>query len=448
MATLAGFDFFPLNCDRDGRIETPGELQALTSGATGANATDAVFIAHGFRNDENDARDLYSGFLQTFRAHLDRPEFSGLKARRYVVCAIFWPSKTFRESFGEGAVQGLDDAEAEKREIRRRLEHLKATDARAEQRPKLQKAIDLLDTVDDHTAAQDEFVELVMSLLDGVQLDPTEGLQRVRAQEGSRLLEILEAPLLLPVAPTRSPDADGGVLTVGDTGPGQDEGGPQGIFSVFGSVFGRIGQLLNLTTWYLMKDRSGRVGVNGCAEAVRAVRAAAPPIRVHLVGHSLGARLMASCAKTLAEEGTHKVDSLTLLQAAFSHFGLSHTRRDHQPGFFRAVIDKKVVRGPLIATYSSKDTVVGKAYAIMSRLAGDNTRAIGDENDEFGGMGRNGAQNAQNSLVEPLHQAGASYAFAPDTIINLDGSKELILSHGDVRNANVTYAFASAVDRT
>jgi hypothetical protein len=112
------------------------------------------------------------------------------------------------------------------------------------------------------------------------------------------------------------------------------------------------------------------------------------------------------------------------------------------------VIDSKVVRGPLVATYSAQDTVVGKAYAIASRLANDNTRAIGDENDEFGGIGRNGSQNAPDSVVEPLHQAGASYSFSSGRIINLDGSRGLITSHGDVRNPNVTYAFASAVART
>ena len=111
-------------------------------------------------------------------------------------------------------------------------------------------------------------------------------------------------------------------------------------------------------------------------------------------------------------------------------------------------MDRKVVRGPLIATFSAKDTVVGKAYAIMSRLANDNVKAIGDENDEFGGIGRNGSQNAQQSVVEPLHQAGTAYAFSPGVIINLDGSKGLITSHGDVKNANVAYAFASAVART
>jgi hypothetical protein len=447
MGTLAGFDFYPLHCDADGRIETPSELQALTRGIGSANTTDAIFIAHGFRNDENDASGLYGEFLQTFRAHLDRPEFAALGARRFAVCGTFWPSKAFRESFDEGAVQGLDDEDAEKREIRRRLERLKATDARADQRPKIQRAIDLLDDVDGSRAAQDEFVAAVLSLLDDSELDPTEGLQKVRAQDGSHLLELLEVPLLLPTAPADSHD-DGGVLTVGGARSGDDEGQVQGVLSVFGSVFGRIGQFLNLTTWYLMKDRSGKAGANGCAEAVRKVRVAFPSIKVHLVGHSLGGRLMASCAKALAEEGAHQIDSLTLLQAAFSHYGLSRTRRDNQPGFFRAVIDSKVVRGPLVATYSAQDTVVGKAYAIASRLANDNTRAIGDENDEFGGIGRNGSQNAPDSVVEPLHQAGASYSFSSGRIINLDGSRGLITSHGDVRNPNVTYAFASAVART
>jgi len=447
MATLAGFPFFTLNCDGDGAIENASELQALTDAVTTTNATDVIFLGHGFRNDENDARGLYTGFLETFRAHLPRAEFSTLQPRRFVVCGVFWPSKTFKESFEEGAVQAIDDTAAEKREVKRRLEQMKEDDACPEQRPKLDRAIRLLDEVEDSRAAQDEFVEEVLSLLDDVDLDPAEGLQKVRAQEGSHLLELLEEPLFLPT--TSSDDtSEGGVHRLSGVAVGDESGQTEGVLSVFGSVFGRIGQFLNLTTWYLMKDRSGKVGANGCAEAVRAVRAASPSIKVHLVGHSLGGRLMASCAKALAEEGTQKVDSLTLLQAAFSHYGLSNSRKGNKPGFFRPVIDKKVVRGPLIATYSAKDTVVGNAYAIMSRLANDNVKAIGDENDEYGGIGRNGAQNAQHSIIEPLHRAGTAYSFSPGVIINLDGTKGLIVDHGDVKNPNVTYAFASAVVRT
>jgi hypothetical protein len=281
-------------------------------------------------------------------------------------------------------------------------------------------------------------------LLDGVNLDPTEGLQKIRSQPGSRVLEVLQEPLFLPTV--EDSDDEGGAGHVDSVGS-DDAGRTEGITSVVGSIFGGIGQFLNLTTWYQMKDRAGKVGANGVAAAVRAVRAAAPGVKVHLVGHSLGGRVMAACAKALAEEGLHTVDSLMLLQAAFSHYGLSSTLQN-KPGFFRAVIDKSVVRGPLLSTYSAEDTVVGKAYAITSRLANDNTRAIGDHNDEFGGIGRNGAQNATQSIVEPLHQAGAGYAFDPGKIINLNGSGGLITSHGDVRNPNVTYAFASAVAKT
>ncbi|MGA8557898.1 MAG: hypothetical protein WB685_00530, partial [Pseudolabrys sp.] len=37
------------------------------------------------------------------------------------------------------------------------------------------------------------------------------------------------------------------------------------------------------------------------------------------------------------------------------------------------------------------DKAVGIAYAIASRLSFDNANALGDENDVYGGIGRNGA---------------------------------------------------------
>lgn len=73
-----------------------------------------------------------------------------------------------------------------------------------------------------------------------------------------------------------------------------------------------------MTTWYVMKDRSGTVGATGVADAVRALHGSRPAIRIHLVGHSLGGRLMAGCAKALCDSPTLQPDSLTLLEAAFS----------------------------------------------------------------------------------------------------------------------------------
>ena len=112
------------------------------------------------------------------------------------------------------------------------------------------------------------------------------------------------------------------------------------------------------------------------------------------------------------------------------------------------MIVQQVVKGPFVSTFSAQDTVVGKAYSIMSRLAGDNTREIGDAHDEFGGIGRNGPLRTSEVATTRLNNAGNAVPFKDHVINNLDGSGGLIKNHGDVTNEAVTYAFASAVART
>ena len=166
------------------------------------------------------------------------------------------------------------------------------------------------------------------------------------------------------------------------------------------------------------------------------------------MGHSLGGRLMASCAKALSEAPTLQVDSLMLLEAAFSHFGFSEDNGHGASGFFRDVVVKQVVKGPFVSTFSKEDTVVGNAYAIMSRLAFDNTREIGDASDEFGGIGRNGPLKTDEVANLPFNNPGTAYTYKRDVINNLDGSGGFIKDHADVMNDAVTYAFASAVAQT
>ena len=157
---------------------------------------------------------------------------------------------------------------------------------------------------------------------------------------------------------------------------------------------------------------------------------------------------MASCALSLGEAPMVQPDSLLLLEAAFSHYGFSPDNGRGKPGFFRDVIDKRVVKGMFLSTFSAQDSVVGNAYAIVSRLAFDNTREIGDANDEYGGIGRNGPLKTVEVVTGPLHEPGTPYSYQADVINNLDGSGGPIKDHSDVTNAAVTYAFASAVART
>ncbi|WP_310571953.1 hypothetical protein [Gemmatimonas sp.] len=446
METLGGFPFIALEYDQHGVLRSAA-LDTLHAHLQSAGTTDLLVIAHGFRNNAVEARRLYEQFLQNFSAHITRSELApALASRRYAAAGIFWPSKAFSEGPGkdDGEAQqleereavALDDARGELMELR--------DDVNDAQRGTVDRALALLDHLEDSTAKQDQFVSLLLSLADSADADPTEGFDQVAAQRGSELFAKLKSPIILP---TVRRDGDGGVMAV-DGGTSGGAGAPLFIGGALKSIAGRVGQVLNLTTWYMMKNRSGTVGANGVAAAVRDLKARHPSLRIHLIGHSLGGRCMAACAKALCDDPAVQPDSLSLLEAAFSHYGLSHDNGHGDRGFFRDVIEQQIVKGPFISTFSYQDTVVGKAYAISSRLGGDNAKAVGDKDDQYGGIGRNGTQRTDEATTQPLGSVGTPYVYAPRVVNNLDGSGGRIKDHGDVTNAEVTYAVACAVAAT
>jgi hypothetical protein len=445
MQAISGFDFFSLTFDEKGSLTSSAELENLKARA--ARASGVVFLSHGWRNSADDASTLYTNFLANFRAHFTRPECQVLSQRDFVVAGVYWPSLALPETFPklEGSTQSLDPDAPLIAALTGKLNALKDLAPGSEQ--PLDQAIQLLPSLTTDGSAQNAFTDLVLSIVNDPVPDPTEGFDALRNQDGATILQKLSAPVILPTA---APDADpdsGGVMSIDDSTTGSTEG----FLSTVGSILGGADRFINFTTWWTMKNRSGVVGATGVAQAVRAVAAAKSGIQIHLVGHSLGGRLMAACAKSLAQDPLFHPTSVTLLEAAFSHFGFSADNGQGTPGFFRDVIAKKVTEGPLIATFSAQDTVVGTTYALASRVAGDNVKAIGDANDPFGGLGRNGAVKTTESSANKLKKAGAPdgpYQFQLGIVNCLDGSGGLIKDHGDVTNPDVTYAFACSVVST
>jgi predicted alpha/beta hydrolase family esterase len=194
--------------------------------------------------------------------------------------------------------------------------------------------------------------------------------------------------------------------------------------------------ILNYTTYYEMKERAGAVGKNGLAPLLDSFSAQVQ--RIHLIGHSFGARVVTAAA---ADSSTEIIRSMTLLQAAFSHNGFSESMN----GLFRSVLDRNRIKGPIVVTYTKNDEAVGVAYAIASRLAGQVAAALGDENDKFGGLGRNGAQkmNAGEAIMGNLLEPGAGYSFPAGKFFNAEASK-YISNHSDVTGKEVAYAIAVA----
>lgn len=445
MENIHGFDFQPLQFDRNGN-PTSG-VEELARHVRDSAATDVVFICHGFRNDENDARALYARFLDTFAGNRARPGVAPqLAPRRFAVGGAFWPSMIFPET--NDSQGGAQSAGAETQD-RQRLEALKAG-LDPQQQARIDDMISLLSAAAGDQDAQLQMVAHLLSIVQALPSDDGNEFHSAFAQASATTLrEALLAGDSLDVSPVGA-------------GPGGADGIPGlavqpalegGAQSFFGTVFGFVPKFLNLTTFLLMFHRCGEVGEKGISRAVRSVRNLAPNVRVHLVGHSLGGRAVTACARGLLSDPLVQVDSMMLLQAAYSHFGLSQGGAAHPRGFFRDIIERKVVRGPILATHSEHDSVVGFAYTSMAAVSLNNAKAVGDENSRFGGIGRNGVLDTRETVQQELNLPGVPYVFSSGSIHNLNGSrkvqdKPLIASHGDVTSPAVTWAFASLVAQT
>jgi len=138
---------------------------------------------------------------------------------------------------------------------------------------------------------------------------------------------------------------------------------------------------------------------------------------------------------------------MTLLQAAFSHYGFAAEWSPGHAGGFRGAITNGAVAGPLAMTHTANDISVGIAYAIGSRIAGQNASAVGDANDTYGGIGRNGAQKTSEATFGQLLDVGGTYTWSNDVLHNLQADA-FIRDHSDVKDKQVAYAILSAIAST
>ena len=200
--------------------------------------------------------------------------------------------------------------------------------------------------------------------------------------------------------------------------------------------------LLNYTTCYLMKARAGDVGIKGVAPLIVNLRGTRPDIRIHMIGHSSGCRLVAATINALPRQEQFRPDTAMLLQGALSHNGFA-LKGNADRGAFRDVIEATKVRGPILITHTRNDKVVGIAYPIASRISGVNAASLGDENDIFGAPGSNGAQTAgatPQRIVRTLLDVAQPYPFSngvkPTTPCNLKAD-QFISGHGVYPNPGI-----------
>jgi predicted alpha/beta hydrolase family esterase len=455
---LAGYPYTEVRFDKAARLVDDGDRTALQQMVRQSAVTDLLLLSHGWNNDMDDARAMYRQMADSLRAVQDGEDSALLAGRTIALVGVLWPSKKFADVDlipGGAASFGSDPAERLERRIDDLSDAFDAQDGSA----RLAEARGLTSQLEDSPAARRRFVELVRGAVPGDVGEDEDASGIFLEMDPEQLFANLDDPSLddptwLPPAPAVGGGAavlDAGGGAVFDGGASAFDGGgvgEPGAAAGSGAGFGLGGmvraaeRLLNYATYYQMKARAGLVGERGLAPLLHEI--ATPGVRIHLVGHSFGGRLVSSAAAAATESGAAHVDSLVLLQAAFSQFGFAQNWEPHTDGAFRGLLTDGRLAGPLVITHTRNDKAVSIAYAIASRIANQAGAELGGPTSRFGGMGANGAQRTPEAEQQTLLPISGRYAFARGRAYNLRADA-FVADHGDVTGREVAHAILSSV---
>ncbi|MFC5410851.1 hypothetical protein ACFPMF_16135 [Larkinella bovis] len=445
MATLAGFPYFEIQFTKEGIVFQPEEVTDLINLLSESQITDLLVLSHGWNNDMEEARSLYQRLGTLFAAEIaKRPE---LVERKFAIAAVLWPSKKFAEEdlIAGGGAASLTTA-APTDVLINQLRELQNFFDGDESTAIVQQAIDKVDQFGADLNAPRKYVALIQQLIAKAspekEGEPEDfSASHVNKNDPTDLLNRL-SDVRLANSTDFIGDSTGlsGSSTTTDFNAG---GGAGGLFDLSGLTNGAR-NLLNFATYYQMKDRAGKVGVLGLNPILKRIKQTLPNCKLHLIGHSFGARVVTAATAGPDTISTVPIDTLSLLQAAFSHYGFAENYEDGKDGFFRSVLTQRKVKGPILISQTHNDKAVGVAYAIASRIAGQIGAFLGDPNDLFGGLGANGAQKTPASSTQFNLDFGSVYSFQINTLYNLNADN-CIMDHSDICHPQVANAIVSSI---
>ncbi|MEU0589589.1 serine-threonine protein kinase [Streptomyces sp. NPDC006132] len=380
--------YWELTFDADG--DPAGrQRDRLLAGVRERKVRDLIVFAHGWNNDRSGATRLYDRFFAPV------PRLA--PAARIGYAGVLWPAMRFSD-------EPIPDFP-------------RAVAADAPRRPALDKDTRhaLLETFPGRALLVDQIARLLE------QQPPEEA----ELEEFGRLVRLLvevvaPGPQALFAADTVAegvPQSEPGMLA-GSSAAACEEfaralaeselpGAPQGFR--IPNPWDGAHELLRQATYYAMKRRAGTVGERGLGRVVGQLATAAPDVRVHLVGHSFGARLVSFALRGLPE-GVRTVKSVTLLQGAFSHYAFA-ARLPHDAratGVLQGQQNR--VDGPLVCCHSRHDAALGTMYPLASRMAGDSRSVTGLDlrralGAKWGALGYDGVQAVPGTRAYTLAQA-------------------------------------------
>lgn len=371
--------YWELTFDADGDPDA-GRRDRLLAGVARHHVRDLIVFAHGWNSDRSGATRLYDRFFAPI------PRLAPAAKIGYV--GIVWPSMRFSDEpipdFPRAVAAEMPPRPALDKDTRHAL--LETFPGRA---TVIDQIARMLDQQPREEAELEEFGRLVRMLVEVVPPGPQ---------------ALFAADTLCEGVPQDAPDMlCGSVAAVCEEfaqaltrleAPGA---APDGAASFsLPNPWEGAHELLRQATYYAMKRRAGTVGERGLGPVIGQLAAREAGVRVHLVGHSFGARLVSFALRGLPK-GVRSVKSVTLLQGAFSHYAFaSRLPHDSRAG---GVLEgqHKRIDGPLVCCYSRHDSALSTMYPLASRMAGDarGVAALGIGRmlgEKWGAMGHDGVQ--------------------------------------------------------
>lgn len=305
MEQLSGLAYFPVQFTKDAGVHNQAEVTALKEFLRRGTTTDLLVISHGWNNNMDEAKELYARFFANLRALIDAGTVAGLANRTWAIMGVLWPSKKFEEKelipSGAAGVDSIGGMAV----LKAKLDGLKGVFDSPQADRTLDELQKLLPKLEDSASAQREFVEKVRSLLVLKKtVDKEDGSELFFKVPAGEVLGKLRNPVSLTTA--RAPMNAGGAAAIGT-------GGAAGIGEFFSGLWSGVRNLLNYTTYYQMKERAGLVGANGVNPILRALKADNAGLKVHLIGHSFGGRLVTAAVAGSSDGALLPVTTLSLL---------------------------------------------------------------------------------------------------------------------------------------
>ncbi|MER5430323.1 serine-threonine protein kinase [Streptomyces sp. NPDC002588] len=369
--TMSVAPYWELTFDADGDVDA-GQRDRLLAGARKSGIRDLIVFSHGWNNDRSGATLLYSRFFQPI------PRLAPATAR-IGYAGVVWPSMRFCDepipdfphATAVPPAPGLDGG------TRHAL--LETFPGRA---MVVERIARLLEQRPPEQSELEEFGRLVRELVDAVPPGPQ---------------ALFGADTLTEGVPQDEPEMFSGPTAAACEEFAAALSAVEAEGFALPNPWDGAKELLRQATYYAMKRRAGTVGERGLGPLIGRLARAVPTVRVHLVGHSFGGRLVAFALRGLPD-GVRAVKSVTLLQGAFSHyaFAAQGVLQGHQ----------NRIDGPLVCCYSRFDQALGTMYPLASRMAGDAQGVVGEVlGAKWGAMGHDGVQAVPGTRACVLAEA-------------------------------------------